>query len=226
MMYDWRYMISTIVAEAKSAAPWVGNPTISPNVLNAMAKVPRHEFVPPNLIKSAYANNPLPIGYDQTISQPYIVALMTDLLVPESNDVILEVGTGSGYQAAVLSSLVRQVYSLEIVPELAQAAKARLERLGYDNVDVRHGNGREGLPQHGPYDGIVVTAAADGVPPALMDQLKPEGRLVIPVGGGRSFSQELWVLYRDAEGQFHRENVLPVAFVPLTGSSPAEEFTE
>ncbi len=225
-MRDGRgYMLKTIEAEAKSAASWLGRARLDPKVLAAIAEVPRHEFVPPSLAKSAYQNGPLPIGYQQTISQPFIVALMTDLLRPRPDYTILEVGTGSGYQAAVLSRLVRQVYSLEIIPELAEQARARLARLGYDNVEVIHGNGRQGLSRHAPYDGIIVTAAAEAVPQALIDQLKPGARLVIPVGG-RMFGQELIVLERDEKGGVRREDVLPVAFVPLTGGAEHAENEE
>ena len=182
-----------------------------------MAAVPRHLFVPPNLQFAAYDNGPLPIGYGQTISQPYIVALMTDLLAVGKNDIVLEVGTGSGYQTAVLSRLVRQVYTLEIVPELAEQAQARLGELGYRNVEVICGNGRLGLPKYASFDAIVVTAAPEQVPVALIDQLKPGGRMVIPVGR-RYSGQDLKLIEKDEAGGITVRNILPVAFVPLTGS--------
>jgi len=209
-----KYMVDTIKLEARDAGPWVGKTGIDPRVLAAMAKVPRHEFVPLDVAYAAYENGPLPIGHGQTISQPYIVALMTDLLQPEAEDVILEVGTGSGYQAAVLSLLVRQVYSVEVVQALAEEAAARLKRLAYNNIETRWGDGYHGWPEHAPYDGIIVTAAAPEVPQPLIDQLKPGGRLIVPVGG-RFTGQDLVVLEKDKQGQIHRRSVLPVAFVPL-----------
>lgn len=187
-------------------------------VLAALRRVPRHVFVPDALQDRAYDNNPLPIGCGQTISQPYIVALMTDLIMPRGDAVVLEVGTGSGYQTAILAELVRQVYSLEIVDELAQTAAQRLQRLGYENIEVRSGNGRLGWPEHAPYDAIVVTAAANGIPPPLIEQLKPGGTLVIPVGD-RIFGQELLLVSKDEQGRTTQKSVLPVAFVPLTGTA-------
>ena len=212
-----KYMIDTIALEAREAEPWVGKAGIAPRVMEAMAKVPRHEFVPLDLISAAYENGPLPIGHGQTISQPYIVALMTDLLQPEPEDVILEVGTGSGYQSAVLSLLVSRVYSIEVVQELADAAAARLKRLGYNNIETRCGDGYQGWPEHAPYDGIIVTAAAQEVPHPLIAQLKPGGRLIVPVGG-RLTGQDLMVLEKDEQGKIFRRSVLPVAFVPLIRS--------
>ncbi len=179
-----------------------------------MAEVPRERFVPAHLRHAAYDNAPLPIGEGQTISQPFMVALMTDLLQLEPDAVVLEIGTGSGYQAALLSRLVRQVYSIERVPQLAADAVTRLAELGYDNVEVRQGDGYAGWPEHAPYDGIIVTAAAQHVPPPLKEQLKPGGRLVIPVGEPY-FGQELLLLTKDATGNISTRHVLPVAFVPL-----------
>ncbi|HXV19444.1 MAG TPA: protein-L-isoaspartate(D-aspartate) O-methyltransferase, partial [Desulfuromonadales bacterium] len=175
-------MLRTIEAECALTAGYTGLRAIRPEVMAAMAKVPRDEFVPPDIRAHAFANNALPIGDGQTISQPFIVALMTDLLNPEKDAVILEVGTGSGYQAAVLAELVRQVYSLEIIPELAAQAAGRLHRLGYGNIEVRKADGHQGWREHAPFDGIIVTAAATHVPPPLTEQLRPGGRLVIPVG--------------------------------------------
>jgi len=207
-------MIDTIKFEAHDAAPWVGKPDINPRVLAAMAAVPRHEFVPPDLIVSAYENEPLPIGHGQTMSQPYLVALMTDLLLPQPDDVILEVGSGSGYQTAVLASLVARVYSIEVIPELAEKAAARLKRLGYARVEIHWGDGYHGWPEHAPYDGIIVTAAVHDIPQPLIDQLKPGGRLIAPVGM-RLQGQDLILVEKDEQGRVRRHAVLPVAFVPL-----------
>jgi len=173
--------------------------------------------VPEELAYLAYANGPVAIGYGQTISQPYIVALMTDLLKTNADDVVLEVGTGSGYQAAVLAQLVKQVYSVEIVAALAQEAKARLHRLGYANVAVRSGDGYGGWNEHAPFDGIVVTAAAPSIPSPLIEQLKPGGRLVIPLGAPHA-RQILTVVSKDEKGATVEQELLPVAFVPLTGN--------
>jgi protein-L-isoaspartate(D-aspartate) O-methyltransferase len=164
----------------------------------------------------AYRNTPLPIEAGQTISQPLIVALMTDLLEPQPTDVILEVGTGSGYQAAVLAGLTQHVYSIEIVEELATSAAQTLQRLNYNNVTVRAGDGYAGWPEHAPFDGIIVTAAAEHLPPPLLEQLKPGGKLVIPVGEEHGY-QELLVVEINAAGEISRESKLPVRFVPLTG---------
>lgn len=207
-------MIDAIKFEARDAAPWVGKADIDSRVLAAMAKVPRREFVPPDIISSTYENEPLPIGHGQTISQPYLVALMSDLLQLDPQDVILEIGTGSGYQTAVLASLVRRVYSIEVVPELAEKAAARLDRLGYDRVETRWGDGYHGWPEHAPYDGIIVTAAVLEIPQPLIDQLKPGGRLIAPVGM-RLQGQDLVLLEKDEKGRIRRHSVLPVAFVSL-----------
>jgi protein-L-isoaspartate(D-aspartate) O-methyltransferase len=181
-----------------------------------MGAIPRHEFVPKGERSNAYQDRPLPIGHGQTISQPYIVALMTELLELNPDDVVLEVGTGSGYQAAVLSPLCREVYTIEIVPALAEQAKANLERLGFANVTVRLGDGYYGWPQHAPFDAIIVTAAASHVPPPLIQQLKPGGRMVIPVGGP-FFVQQLIMVEKAADGSVSTRHLLPVRFVPLTG---------
>jgi protein-L-isoaspartate(D-aspartate) O-methyltransferase len=179
-----------------------------------MRKVPRHAFVPDELQDRAYVNRPQPIGCGQTISQPYIVALMTDLIDPQAADVVLEIGTGSGYQAAVLATLVDRVYSLEIVDELAENARKRLRRLAYDNVEVRLGDGHRGWPEHAPYDAIVVTAAASRIPESLIEQLKPGGSLVIPVGEA-FFGQQLQLLSKDQTGGLEVTGILPVVFVPF-----------
>lgn len=193
-----------------------GRPRIGPAVLAAMRQVPRHLFVPEALRRQAYEDRPLPIGDGQTISQPFIVAFMTDLLATDADDIVLEVGTGSGYQAAVLSHLVRHVYTIEIVKPLAAQATRRLSDLGYANVTVRQGDGYAGWPERGPFDGIMVTAGANHIPEPLVAQLKPGGRLVMPVGrsvGG----QELILLEKDRRGRLRRQRIIPVAFVPLTG---------
>lgn len=193
-----------------------GAPTrIDPNVLRVMAEVPRHLFVPEALAGQAYRNQALPIGHDVTISQPYIVALMTDLADIRRGDVVLEVGTGSGYQAAVLSRLAARVYSVEIIAPLAESAAERLARLGYANVTVRAGDGYAGWPEHAPFDRIVVTAGADHVPQPLVDQLRPGGRMVIPVGRTAA-EQKLVVVDKDRRGEVRRRTLLPVSFVPLT----------
>jgi protein-L-isoaspartate(D-aspartate) O-methyltransferase len=184
-----------------------------PRVLEVMRKVPRHRFVPATLRDRAYDDTPLPIGSGQTISQPYIVATMTELLDPAARDTVLEIGTGSGYQAAVLSELVHKVYSIEIVDELAEGARKKLAELGYDNVVVITGDGYRGLPEQAPFDGIIVTAAPEKIPQPLIDQLAVGGRLVIPVGGR---FQELMVLERTREG-IQSRRVFPVRFVPMTG---------
>lgn len=187
------------------------------NVLAAMRKVPRHQFVPEHLQAAAYEDRPLLIGHDQTISQPYIVALMTQLADPTTQSRVLDVGTGSGYQAAVLAELVDHVYSIEIVEPLATAAKNRLQSLGYDNVTVRHGDGYQGWPEQAPFDAIIVAAAPDHVPQPLIDQLAIGGRLILPVG--KQFGQTLLLIEKQADGGIRRTGVAPVAFVPLTRSS-------
>jgi len=208
-------MVEEIREMAYDASDYVSGP-ISEKVLTIMSRVQRHRFVPEDELYCAYYNNPLPIGHGQTISQPYIVALMTDLLELDKQKTILEVGTGSGYQAAVLSELAGKVYSIEIVAALAVLAVKRLDELGCANVEVKAGDGSAGWPEHAPYDGIIVTAAAEHIPQPLLDQLKPGGRLVIPVGG-RYDAQELLLITKDSEGVCHRKNIEPVRFVPLTG---------
>lgn len=187
---------------------------ISEKVLAIMAKVPRHRFVPEGEAYSAYCNRPLPIGHGQTISQPYIVALMTELLASGNGDTVLEVGTGSGYQTAILAEMVDKVYSMEIVEPLAARAANLLGELGYANVKVKLGDGNQGWAEHAPFDGIVVTAAPDHLPQVLLEQLKPGGRMVIPVGG---YPQELLLITKTQDGILHQEYILPVSFVPLTG---------
>ena len=191
-----------------------GRDVRNPSVLRAMRETPRHLFVPESRWPQAYEDHPLPIGSGQTISQPYIVALMTELLEPKKDQKALEIGTGSGYQAAVLSHLVAQVYTIEIVPELAQASSARLKRLGYNNITVRQGDGYKGWPEQAPFDRIILTAAPPEIPKALLDQLKPGGKLVAPVGGS-VFSQDLVVVDKDKDGKLRRRSVIPVMFVPM-----------
>ncbi|MDH3429737.1 MAG: protein-L-isoaspartate(D-aspartate) O-methyltransferase [Gammaproteobacteria bacterium] len=184
--------------------------------LAAMARVKRHKLVPASERRFAYRNRPLPIGYGQTISQPYIVALMTELIEPDGDDVVLEVGTGSGYQAAVLAELVKHVYSIEIIAALAIRAEQDLRELGYQNITTRLGDGYYGWEEHGPFDAIVVTAAATHVPPPLIAQLKPGGRMVIPVGS-RFMTQQLLLLEKTDKGEVITRQIAPVRFVPLTG---------
>lgn len=185
-------------------------------VLSAMRRIPRHEFVPDKLRYLAYSDQPLPIGHDQTISQPYIVALMTQLARPEADARALDIGTGSGYQAAVLAELVEKVYSIEIVRPMADSARQRLKRLGYTNVQVICGDGYRGLPEEAPFDLIIVAAAPDHVPEPLVKQLAPGGRIVIPVG---TFFQNLLVIEKLSDGTVRKENVAPVRFVPMTGEA-------
>ena len=198
---------------AETAAE-TGLAQMSPAVRAALGKVERHRLVPSHEVPLAYGNYPLSIGAGQTISQPYIVALSTDLIEPRAGQVVLEIGTGSGYQAAILSEIVARVYSIEVVPELARGASERLRELGYANVEVRVGDGYAGWPEKAPFDAIVVTAAAPEVPPALVEQLKPGGRMVIPVGE-RWGAQDLLLIGKRADGSVERKSVLPVRFVPL-----------
>ena len=196
----------------------LGTDRLDPAVTAALRSVPRHEFVPLALRDEAYANHPLPIGSGQTISQPYIVAIMSHLLEVGPGDKVYELGTGSGYQAAVLGEMGVEVYSVEIVPALAERAQANLKRLGYDRVRVRAGDGYLGWPEAAPFDGIIVTAAADHVPQPLIDQLAPQGRLVMPLGEA-GWIQQLVVMEKTEAGTLKRKNVLPVRFVPVTGPS-------
>jgi protein-L-isoaspartate(D-aspartate) O-methyltransferase len=209
-------MVRTIESHAREAGLALRGDQIDPKVLEVLRALPRHEFVPEGLREAGYADHPLPIGYGQTISQPFIVALMTDVLNVGPNSVVLEVGTGSGYQAAVLAQLVRQVYTIELIPALTESASHRLSRLGYANVSVRQGDGYYGLQEAAPFDGIIVTAAAGHIPPPLLQQLKPGGRMVIPVGPPFGL-QHLTVLERDPEGRVRTRQLFPVRFVPLTG---------
>jgi len=209
-------MVEAVARMAGETALETGRASFAPSVMAAIARVPRHRFVPPELAHRAYENRPLPIGQGQTISQPYIVALSTDLIEPMPGDVVLEVGTGSGYQAAVLAELVKTVYTIEIVEALGREAERRLAATGYRNVVVRIGDGYAGWPEHAPFDAIVVTAGAPHVPEPLVAQLKPGGRMVIPVDAG-AFGQDLVLIRKSADGSVSRTVVLPVRFVPLTG---------
>jgi protein-L-isoaspartate(D-aspartate) O-methyltransferase len=213
-------LLKEIDGEFAATANFTGMARLSPRIRAAMAAVPRHRFVPKSEASIAYVNNALPIGHGQTISQPYIVALMTALLEPQPGDIVLEVGTGSGYQAAVLSLLVKQLYAIEVIPELAAEAAERLRRLCYDNVEVRASDGAGGWPEHVPYDGIIVTAAGPTVPAALIQQLKPGGRLVVPVGGPNG--QDLQIVRKREDGTIDTRSVIPVVFVPLTREAPGK----
>jgi protein-L-isoaspartate(D-aspartate) O-methyltransferase len=214
-----RQLLAEIAEDMAVTADSTGRSALSDRVAQAMADVPRHEFVTENERFLAYTNSALPIGCGQTISQPFIVALMTDLLDPAPEHKVLEIGTGSGYQAAVLSGLVRAVYSIEVIPELAASAQAKLLQLGYPNVRVKVGDGAAGWPEHAPYDGIIVTAAAAEPPPALVQQLKPGGRMVIPIGEAGGY-QTLMVVTKSATGELDERPVLSVAFVPLLSAVP------
>ena len=194
----------------------IGMDKLDARVMQAMLKVPRHEFVPDKLHDLAYRNQPLPIGHGQTISQPYIVALMTSLLSVKSTDKALEIGTGSGYQAAILAELVAQVFTIEIIDELAKQGKLVLDNQGYKNIKTRTGDGYYGWQAHAPFDVIIVTAAAGYIPPPLIRQLKPGGRMVIPVGS-RFMVQQLVLVEKDDKGKVSTRQILPVRFVPLTG---------
>ena len=207
-------MLGEIDATYAETRNETGLSAMAPRVRAALGRVERHRLVPPDQAKLAYRNHPLPIGHGQTISQPYIVALSTDLLAPEPHHVVLEIGTGSGYQAAVLAEIVRQVYTIEIVEPLGREAEKNLKALGYRNVEVRVGDGYKGWPEKAPFDAIVVTAAAPDIPQALVEQLKPGGRMVIPVGE-RWEVQQLLLIVRKADGTLEQKNVLPVRFVPL-----------
>jgi len=215
---DRQRMIDGIESEVAYTRTMIGRDHLDPRVMAVMQEVPREEFVPPEQTRFAFDNGPLSIGYGQTISQPYIVALMTDLLQIKPDHSILEIGTGSGYQTAILSLLCRQVYTLELIPELSEMAQRRFTEMGYENINAQTGNGYLGWSEHAPYDGIIVTAAASHIPPALVEQLKPGGKLVIPVGQPYAH-QELMLIEKDQEGNSYPQNILGVAFVPLVDNS-------
>jgi protein-L-isoaspartate(D-aspartate) O-methyltransferase len=209
-------MVETIEREVRATSSFLGRDVLDGRVVEALSRVPRHRFVPAKLAGSAYDNRPLAIGHGQTISQPYIVAIMTDLLDLEPDDRVLEIGTGSGYQAAILAQIVDSVFTMEIVPPLAERAAALLSDLGYDNVETRLADGYYGWPAEAPFDAIVVTAAGTHVPPPLIEQLATPGRMIIPVGS-RFMVQQLILVTKNAEGEISLDQVLPVRFVPLTG---------
>ncbi len=206
-------MVEEIEKMAALTADETGHAKLDPRVLKAMVDVPRHEFVPREKADVAYKNRPLPIGHGQVISQPFVVALMTELLQPTETSRVLEVGTGSGYQAAVLSLIAGNVYTIEILPELGNAARRVLKRLGYDNVTTKIGDGYQGWKEYAPFDAIIVTAAPDHIPQVLIEQLKPNGRMVIPVG---AFTQDLMVVTKKPDGRTISSTIVPVRFVPLT----------
>ena len=209
-------MLDDIESEVRYTRKMIGRDRLDDRVMKAMASVPRNEFVPKSFLDAAFDNGPLPIGHGQTISQPYIVALMTDLLELDEDDTVLEIGTGSGYQTAILSQLCKKVYTVEYIAALADIARERLQRLGYDNIESRAGNGYDGWPEHAPYDGIIVTAAASHIPKPLIEQLKPGGKLVIPVGRPHLY-QELTLVEKNEDGEISIREILGVAFVPLQG---------
>lgn len=209
-------MVRQIEKNVQQTRHYIDRETLDPRVMEVMGEVPRHQFVPENQQKYAYENRPLAIGHGQTISQPYIVALMTDLLEAGNNDRVLEIGTGSGYQAAVLAKLVDQVYSIEIIEPLGKMAEKRFRLLGFDNVQTRIGDGYYGWQDRAPFDGIIVTAAAGHVPPPLVRQLKVGGRMVVPVGSGFQ-TQQLLLVTKESDERITARQILPVVFVPLTG---------
>lgn len=207
-------LMNEIAADARDTARHTGQNAISDRVMGAMSRVPRDEFVPEDWRPAAWLNRPFPIGHGQTVSQPFVVALMTDVIRPEAHHRVLEIGTGSGYQTAILAELVRAVFSVETIPELATDARARLDGLGYDTVEYRTGDGHAGWPEAAPFDGILVTAAAEKIPEALVEQLAPGGRMVLPVGR-RHDVQNLILVEKTDEGTVGETPILPVAFVPL-----------
>ncbi|MCP3869598.1 MAG: protein-L-isoaspartate(D-aspartate) O-methyltransferase [Gammaproteobacteria bacterium] len=208
-------MIEEIEADVRATAIYIDKKSLNEKVMQVMGRVPRHEFVPERKRSHAYENRPLAIGYGQTISQPYIVALMTDLLHPAADHRVLEIGTGSGYQAAILAKLTGQVYSIEIIEELAGRASETFQRLGYTNIESKLADGYYGWESAAPFDAIIVTAAAGHVPPPLVKQLKPGGRMVIPIGG--RFQVQQLMLIKKADDEIRVRQILPVRFVPLTG---------
>ena len=215
-------LLDTITREVALFGTGDGEHRLHPRVVDALAKVPRERFVPAELAARAYDNRPLPIGHGQTISQPLIVAVMTHLLRLQPEARVLEVGTGSGYQTAILAELAKEVVTIEVVEPLAAEAEPKLRALGYDHVEFRTGDGAAGCPERAPFDGIMVTAAARTIPQALVDQLAPCGRLVIPIGGD-PLAQDLVLLEKDQQGRAHQRRLFPVAFVPCTGCAPPRD---
>lgn len=212
-------MVGEIAAETVFACGQLGKAALSPRVMAVMGRVPRHEFVPVEIREHAYVNLPMPIGCGKTISQPFVVAVMTDLLDLQSSDVVLEVGTGLGYQSAVLAALAKHVYSVELIEELAAQARHRLHRQRIANVEVKVGDGRSGWAEHAPFDKVIVTAAAQQIPQALIDQLEPGGRMVIPAGPPED--QQLMLLVKDADGRVSTRRIFAVRFSLLEGARPA-----
>jgi len=210
-------LLAEIEQEAMQTATLTGRSTFNARVMDALTDVPRHKFVRPDEETLAYVNGPLPIGYNQTISQPYIVALMTDLLDLDEGSTVLEIGTGSGYQTAILAEIAMQVYSIEIIDVLAENAKKLLQQLGYTNILIKSGDGYHGWHEYAPFDRIIVTAASEKIPEPLIRQLQPEGRLVIPIGD-RIHGQELTLVTKDKDDRVTSRNILPVIFVPFTRS--------
>lgn len=211
-----KQMVKLIEADVKATSLYLDKDALDPQVMQAIATIPRHEFVPEDEQSSAYQNRPLPIGHGQTISQPYIVAIMTDLLKVNAQSKVLELGTGSGYQAAVLSRLVDKVFTIEIIEPLGVKAKARLARLSYDNIQVKIGDGYYGWEEHAPFDAIIVTAAASHIPPPLLKQLKEGGKMIVPVGTP-FMTQQLLLVNKQHDGKIVSQQILPVRFVPVTG---------
>ncbi len=211
-------LVREIANEVSATRAWTGTSELDARVMEVMAKVPRHEFVPREMQPLAYVNRPLPVGHGQTVSQPYIVALMTDLVAVGKGDTVLEIGTGVGYQAAILAELAKKVYSIEIIAELETSAAKRLKRMGYTNVETRQGDGYYGWSAHAPFDAIIVTAAPTHLPPPLLKQLKPGGRMVIPVGSPFT-TQHLLLVEKGLDGTITTRNVLPVIFSPLAGGT-------
>jgi len=209
-----RQMLADIDADVAFTRELTGRDHLDESVMTAMYQVHREDFVPDAQRHASFRDGALPVGYGQTISQPYIVALMTDLLDLRADSVVLEIGSGTGYQTAILAQLASKVYSIERIPELAQAAQQRLKDLGYDNVEMRCADGSQGWPENAPFDGIIVTAAAASIPPALLAQLKPGGRMVIPIGLPR-MHQDLMLVTSDQQGKTEKSKILGVAFVPL-----------
>ncbi|MCK5002199.1 MAG: protein-L-isoaspartate(D-aspartate) O-methyltransferase [Gammaproteobacteria bacterium] len=214
MNKDIKHLIEDIESEVQYTSAYIGKSKLDKRVMQTMARVPREEFVPKTMQYAAYDNGPLPIGHGQTISQPYIVALMSDLLSLKPEDRVLEIGTGSGYQTAILAELCEKVFSIERIAELSRQAEERFSKLNYKNIETRVGNGYQGWQEHAPYDGIIVTAAATHIPQPLIDQLKPGGNLVIPVAMSH-FSQSLMRVKKDLDGEIETQDILNVVFVPL-----------
>jgi protein-L-isoaspartate(D-aspartate) O-methyltransferase len=215
-----RQMLAEVAAETIYVSARIGKAALAKPVMDAIGNVPRHEFVPLELQPYAYANTALPIGFDKTISQPFIVALMTDLLGLKATDAVLEIGTGLGYQAAILAELARKVYSVEIIEELARQAEQRLGRLGYTNIEFKLGNGYYGWPEYAPFDKVIVTAAPDLIPPLLIEQLKLGGRMVIPAGLPEA--QQLILVSKGRDGKLTITEILPVRFSTLEGDESRE----